>query len=65
MGHKAITNPLYDVDFITTTIRDVLTTPQMTDVHIEFDASLDESPILQYNVERHVVRTTTSDEKTP
>ena len=65
MGCKAITKPLYDTEFICTTIRDILTTPQMTDVHIEFDASLDEVPILRYSVERHVVRTTTSDEKAP
>lgn len=64
MGRETM-NPMYDVDFIGTTIRDVLTTPQMTDVHIEFDASLDEAPILRYSVERHVVRSTTSDEKAP
>lgn len=64
MGCKAITNPLYDTEFICTTIRDILTTPQMTDVHIEFDARIDEAPTLWYSVERHVVRAATSDEKT-
>ena len=45
----------YDVEKTLEAIRDVLETPNMTEVSISFHASLDEVPELHYRVERNIM----------